>query len=191
MVDMIIPRCSGRLAVLELGCGRHRNAHIERFRHAEPLVVKVDRNVDDLRALHFLEQGASAAYIAADAQALPFADGSFNVILWRNLLDFIPEMDSRGLSVEENISRIERGRALFFAGIFRVLAPGGIVISDDIADTDGLYAYKGPLAVDLRSFSARTDLAASARAAGFEVLERDIISGLSMFRKPLSAPVVE
>jgi SAM-dependent methyltransferase len=186
MPDRILPKYSGRPAILELGCGRRKNAMIDQFRHADPLVVKLDIDKNSLRTLSFLEHSSAhiSMYVNADAQVLPFSDGSFNVILWRNLLDFIPKIDSGNLTIEENTARIEQERARFFKGLFRVLTPGGLIISDDIADTDGLYIFKGQLAVDLRSFAGRTDLAATAASSGFEIIRRDVVSGLSIFRKP-------
>ena len=103
--------------VLDLGCGGGRHA-FEFYRRGAH-VVALDRNAEDLAGVgamfHAMAQegeappGAMAATVKGDALRLPFADGTFDIVLAAEILEHIPADEAA------------------MAEIFRVVRPGGTV----------------------------------------------------------------
>jgi SAM-dependent methyltransferase len=103
------PTASSRPKLLDIGCGDARFG-ADAARHADTVGVDLSQ-----RALGFAcELVRDAHFIAARAQALPFASASFDVVTLLDVIEHIPDADERRVVAE--------------AG--RVLRPGGrLVIS--------------------------------------------------------------
>lgn len=103
--------------VLDLGCGGGRHAFEVYRRGAD--VVALDRNVEDLTSVQAMfdamaaegqvPAGATAATVEGDALNLPFADGSFDVVIAAEILEHIPQ------------------DTIAMAELTRVVRPGGTV----------------------------------------------------------------
>ena len=105
------------MRVLDLGCGGGRHA-FEVYRRGAN-VVALDQNVDDLAAVQQMfdamaaegqvPAGATATTIEGDALDLPFADGSFDIVIAAEILEHIPD------------------DTVAMAELTRVVRPGGTV----------------------------------------------------------------
>jgi arsenite methyltransferase len=104
--------------VLDLGCGAGTDSLIAaRFVGAEGSVTGVDMTPEMLekaRAAAEVMGVGHVTFIEADAERLPFADGSFDVVISNGVIDLIPDKDA------------------VFSGIFRVLVPGGRMQAADV-----------------------------------------------------------
>jgi SAM-dependent methyltransferase len=104
LVDAVVAAAPGR--VLEVGCGWGELAEwIARETGAEVVAVDLSPRMVELA----LERGIDAS--VADVQALPFADGTFDLVVAAWMLYHVPDLD-RGL-----------------AEIARVLRPGGTFVA--------------------------------------------------------------
>src|SRR5437762_8389145 len=104
LLDGVAVRPGGRL--LEIGCGEGANLHHLARRLSGVRFVGVDFTLAKAR---FAAVHAGAPAVCADAGALPFADGTFDAVLVRDLLHHLPAHARQGALVEAA----------------RVLAPGG------------------------------------------------------------------
>jgi arsenite methyltransferase len=105
----------GRIAagerVLDLGCGAGTDSLIAAQMVGEPgHVTGIDMTPEMLakaRSAAAAMGAANVQFVEAEAEHLPFADESFDVVISNGVIDLIPDKDA------------------VFAEVFRVLAPGG------------------------------------------------------------------
>ena len=125
---------------LEVGCGEGNNL-VRLARHGRP--VGIDRHVERVR---FAARAVPAARLAAaDACALPFADGCFASVFVRDLLHHLA--DPRRAAAEA----------------VRVLAPGGLLVVLEPNGRNPLVALQArliPAEATLRRFTPASVLAA-------------------------------
>tara|TARA_R110002073_G_scaffold186197_7_gene344782 strand:- start:1299 stop:2018 length:720 start_codon:yes stop_codon:yes gene_type:complete len=104
--------------ILDLGCGRGRHVYALYWGETPVHVVGADLSVEEVRATAngFFDlpppaasPHRSATLSAADAARLPFADGSFDVVICSEVLEHVPDPDAA------------------LAEIVRVTRPGGQV----------------------------------------------------------------
>jgi ubiquinone/menaquinone biosynthesis C-methylase UbiE len=102
-------------SVIDVGCGAGRHS-FEAYRRGAD-VIAFDQNTDDLNAVDEILQamkeqgeapaGAKAEAVKGDALDLPYADGTFDVVIASEILEHVPE---DGRAIDE---------------LVRVLKPGG------------------------------------------------------------------
>jgi SAM-dependent methyltransferase len=116
------PWTMGRLApgerVLDLGSGAGTDSLVAAQMVGEDgHVIGIDMTTAMLQKAQAAaaEMGvANAEFVEAEAEELPFADASFDVVISNGVIDLIPDKDA------------------VFAEIFRVLAPGGKIQVADV-----------------------------------------------------------
>lgn len=104
--------------VLDLGSGAGTDSLVAaQMVGPEGSVTGIDMTIEMLNK----SRGAAAemgmenvTFIQADAERLPFEDGSFDVVISNGVIDLIPDKDA------------------VFSGIFRVLVPGGRIQVADV-----------------------------------------------------------
>jgi len=107
-----VPMRAG-LRVLEVACGT--GILTRRLREALPAsasLLATDLNVAMLEYARASQQAGDVGWLVADAQALPFDDGSFDVVACQFGVMFLPD------------------KALGFREARRVLAPGGVLLAN-------------------------------------------------------------
>ncbi|GAB4092028.1 class I SAM-dependent methyltransferase [Flaviaesturariibacter terrae] len=82
----------GARSVLEIACGTGRvTSHLERRLHASARIVASDLNADMLRLARSIVFSPRIEWREADAQSLPFADASFDLVLCQFGVMFFPD----------------------------------------------------------------------------------------------------
>jgi SAM-dependent methyltransferase len=104
----MVARVSPGQRVLEVGCGE--GALTCAAAQAGADAVAVDMSAPNLEAARRLAAaaGVRVALLQADAERLPFADGSFDLVLSSHVLEHLPDLD-RGL---RELQRVTRDRVL-------------------------------------------------------------------------------
>lgn len=116
-------------SVLEIGCGRGGGASYLAATHAPRRYVGLDINRTAIAVDHRLYRDQpNLAFVAGDAHALPFADGTFDV----------------ALNVES--SHHYRDLDAFLREVYRVLMPGGIFLMACFPRQNALPLLRDPLA---------------------------------------------
>jgi SAM-dependent methyltransferase len=104
--------------VLDLGCGAGTDSLVAaRMVGSEGQVVGIDmtREMLDKARRAAGEMGAeNVEFVEGEAEQLPFADGSFDVVISNGVIDLIPDKDA------------------VFSDLHRVLAPGGRIQVADV-----------------------------------------------------------
>jgi 2-polyprenyl-3-methyl-5-hydroxy-6-metoxy-1,4-benzoquinol methylase len=100
--------CAGK-SVLEVGCGIAVDGRYLASLGARYQAVDLSRESLRLAVTHFALKGLRGGFANADATRLPFADGSFDVVMSIGVLHHVPDMESACREV------------------VRVTRPGGIV----------------------------------------------------------------
>ncbi len=106
------------------------------------MVGAARRNLEGLRGFRFA---------VADAQALPFPDGSFDTVIANHMLYHVPD------------------RALALAGIRRVLRPGGRLFAATNGDKHLYEMHHGPLADAIREHTGREPLLSTGGLRAFNL----------------------
>ncbi|MEM7201732.1 MAG: methyltransferase domain-containing protein [Planctomycetota bacterium] len=112
--------------LLDVGCGPGALAHAASHAHPHAHVTGLDLSRE--RLLYGADRGWS--FVQARAETLPFADGSFDAVWCRFLLQYLPDKDA---AVRE---------------MNRVLRPGGTLLLQDL---DGQLVWQHPMPIELRS----------------------------------------
>lgn len=104
--------------VLDLGCGAGTDALVAaQMVGPEGEVIGLDMTPEMLRKAGRAAEEMGAAnvtFVEGEAEALPFADGSFDVVISNGVIDLIPDKDA------------------VLAEMFRVLRPGGRIQVADV-----------------------------------------------------------
>jgi phthiocerol/phenolphthiocerol synthesis type-I polyketide synthase E len=167
--------------ILDVGCGRGGTVATLLRYFAPAAVVGVDISPAAIGFCRHTHVDPRASFLVGDAQALPFAGATFDVVT----------------NVESSHCYPDVGA--FYAEVRRVLAPGGCFLYTDLLATASLHARRASLArVGLvpevtrdvtRNVLASCDLVAARRAAAFAAPDSD---GLTDFLAvPGSAPYEE
>jgi 2-polyprenyl-6-hydroxyphenyl methylase/3-demethylubiquinone-9 3-methyltransferase len=114
------------LRVLDVGCGGGLLA--EEFARLGCAVTGVDPSEESLAAArtHAAGQGLAIEYQRASGEALPFADGSFDVVYCCDVLEHVTDVDQ---VIGETARVLAPGGTYFFDTINRTLASRLIVIT--------------------------------------------------------------
>lgn len=138
----------GNQAVIELGCGEAKLARALLRRFPDCRVTGLE--VDEIQhAKNLASPQAGLAFIAAGAQAIPFPDASFDLVLMLKSLHHVPlELMDQALSE-----------------VARVLRPGGCLYSSEPV-------YGGPLNDIVKIYNEEGEVRAAAQRALDRVLAR-------------------
>ena len=133
--------------VLEVGSGRGGGAsYIARYRHPQTVTgLDFSERAVDLCNEHRRAPGLT--FVLGDAQAMPFADGSFDAVV----------------NVESShcYPSVER----FLAEVDRVLRPSGSLFYADLRTLDGLATLRGQLAASALTLQTLSDITENVLAA--------------------------
>jgi tellurite methyltransferase len=123
-------RLDGRRRVLDVGCGDGRNLHYLLSCDYDCAAVDRDpRAIDHVRSMAQVlgHTGAIDRFIAGEADALPWDDASFDVVICSAVLHFADDRAHFGRMITE---------------MWRVLAPNGLFFAR-LASTIGLDGFAG------------------------------------------------
>ena len=148
--------------VLDVGCGTGTLALAAKRRvGAKGTVNGVDAGAEMVaRAKQkAAREGLEAMFDVAPAQALPFPDGAFDVVLCTLMMHHLPQ----------------EGRKQAVAEMRRVLRPGGRLLVVDLAHAEGLWAALNPITLlhGRNDMHVADEAAALMKDAGFS----DIVAG--------------
>ena len=153
--------------ILDLGCGPARAAHAMRARWPKAEVLAVDAAMPMLHAACANTRGywlraREIPRINADLRALPFADGSFDLLFCNLALQWVEDLPAA------------------FAGFRRVLKPGGMLLvstfgGETLAELREAFAAADALP-HVSPFTAIAPFGDALVAAGFRepVIDRDV-----------------
>ena len=86
-----VEQCRGK-RVLEMGCGIGLHARFLAENGVDYTGVDYSKSSLALARAHFLQNGLRARFVNADGTALPFADGSFDLVFSDGVVHHIPDM---------------------------------------------------------------------------------------------------
>jgi SAM-dependent methyltransferase len=145
--EQILPMAAEHLAgarrVLDVGCGDGQVARLARTTGAD-LVVGVDPTWNQIRVAR--DRGGGPAYARAGAAALPFVDGSFDLVMACLVFEHVR-------AVDEAIAEVARllapgGVFLFFLNHPLLQTPSSGWIDDQVLDPPEQYWRIGPYLVE-------------------------------------------
>jgi ubiquinone/menaquinone biosynthesis C-methylase UbiE len=142
--------------VLEVGCGRGGGSAFVMSQLCPTSVVGLDfapRNVSLCQRLHKLP---GLSFVVGDAEALPFPDGAFDVVLNVESSCLYASMDA------------------FLACVRRVLHPGGHFLFADIRHTEDMVALDAALVAAGFTMQKRTDITGNVARALQEDSDRRV-----------------
>ena len=133
--------------VLEVGSGRGGGAsYMARYRHPRTVTgLDFSERAVDLCNEH--RQAPGLTFVLGDAQAMPFADASFDAVVNVESSHCYPSVDR------------------FLAEVHRVLRPNGSLFFSDLRTLDGLATLRGQLAACALTQQTLTDITENVLAA--------------------------
>lgn len=130
VADYLAPAIRPGVSVLDVGAGPGHIALAVQRRYPDAQVVAFDGNADRLTADTATTDRDLIVRQWGDARELPFADGTFDLVYSRLLLQYVAERD----------------RAV--AEMVRVTSPGGVVVLHDL---DGQLIWHDPISSTLQT----------------------------------------
>jgi ubiquinone/menaquinone biosynthesis C-methylase UbiE len=169
---------AGQLRVLDVACGTGRTLHQLAAAHPALRLYGVDLSPAYVRlARRRLADVAEVALAVENAEALPFADGAFDVVTSVYLFHELPRNARRNVARE----------------MFRVVRPGGTVVIEDSAQlvesseiASALRAFPGEFHEPFYADYLEDDLAGMLREVGFvvESAEPEFVAKVVVARRP-------
>ncbi|HEY0480680.1 MAG TPA: methyltransferase domain-containing protein [Kofleriaceae bacterium] len=169
---------AGQLRVLDVACGTGRTLHQLAVAHPALRLYGVDLSPAYVRlARRRLADVAEVALAVENAEALPFADGAFDVVTSVYLFHELPRNARRNVARE----------------MFRVVRPGGTVVIEDSAQlaesreiASALRAFPGEFHEPFYADYLEDDLAELLREVGFvvESAEPEFVAKVVVARRP-------
>ena len=169
---------AGQLRVLDVACGTGRTLHQLAVAHPALRLYGVDLSPAYVRlARRRLADVAEVALAVENAEALPFADGAFDVVTSVYLFHELPRNARRNVARE----------------MFRVVRPGGTVVIEDSAQlaesreiASALRAFPGEFHEPFYADYLEDDLAELLREVGFVVESADpeFVAKVVVARRP-------
>ncbi|HEX7840797.1 MAG TPA: methyltransferase domain-containing protein [Kofleriaceae bacterium] len=169
---------AGKLRLLDVACGTGRTLHQLAVAHPELRLYGVDLSPAYVRlARRRLADVAEVALAVENAEAMPFADGAFDVVTSVYLFHELPRNTRRKVARE----------------MFRIVRPGGTVVIEDSAQlaesseiASALHAFPGEFHEPFYDDYLEDDLAELFREVGFAVesAEPEFVAKVVVARRP-------
>lgn len=169
---------AANVRLLDVACGTGRTLHQLAQAHPALRLWGVDLSPSYVKlARHRLAHVAEAALAVENAEALPFADGAFDVVTSVYLFHELPRNTRRTVARE----------------LFRVVRPGGLLVIEDSAQlvesseiASALRAFPGEFHEPFYNDYLEDDLAALLAEAGFTVesVEPQLVAKVVVARRP-------